>query len=233
MKKLPLTLALSIGLLSSNSFAADKNLQTLEQKASYTLAVDLAKNFEKQGLNIDLQAFSLGLEDAMKNQPLRLSNEEMNQAVNDVKQQMIQKKMAEREAQGKVNAEAGKKFLAENAKKEGIKTLDSGIQYRVIASGKGESPKADDVVFAHYEGRLLDGTVFDSSYQRGQALKFSLDGVIKGWSEIIQQMKPGDKWEVFIPSDMAYGDKGAGEVIGPNQTLIFDIELISFNPSKD
>lgn len=232
MKIRTMSFAALMTLASTTAFAADANLTTLEQKASYTLAVDLAKNFEKQGLNIDVKAFQLGLEDALNGKKMRLSTEEMNQAVSEVKQQMIQKQMAQREAQGKANAESGKKYLAENKKKDGVKTLDNGIQYTVLKSGKGDSPKAEDTVFAHYEGRFIDGTVFDSSYERGNPLKFSLDGVIKGWSSVIQKMRPGDKWEVAIPSEMAYGDKGAGEVIGPNQTLIFTIELISFDSAK-
>lgn len=219
-------------LFAMPSFAADQALSTLEQKASYTLAVDLAKNFEAQGLNIDIKAFELGLQDALNGKELRLSADEMNQAVSEVKQQMIQKQQQKRQALAQSNAEMGKQFLAENAKKEGFKTLENGIQYKVIETGKGESPKADDTVFAHYEGRFIDGTVFDSSYQRGTALKFELGSVIKGWSSIIQIMRPGDKWEVVIPSELAYGEKGAGEVIGPNQTLLFTIELISIDPGK-
>ncbi|WP_240693153.1 FKBP-type peptidyl-prolyl cis-trans isomerase [Thiomicrorhabdus indica] len=232
MKLKTMSFATLMMVASSTVYAADANLKTTEQKASYTLAVDLAKNFEKQGLAIDVKAFQLGLEDALSGKEMRLSAEEMNQAVSEVKQQMIQKQLAQREAQGKANAEAGKKFLAENKKKSGVKTLDNGIQYKVLKSGKGESPKAEDTVFAHYEGRFIDGTVFDSSYERGNPLKFSLNGVIKGWSSVIQKMSPGDKWEVAIPSEMAYGEKGAGDVIGPNKTLIFTIELISFDPAK-
>lgn len=226
-----LSIALALALSCSVSFADDA-LKTLEQKASYTLAADLAKNFKQQGLNIDVEAFQMGLEDALNNKPMRLSQEEMNQAVSDVKQQMVKKQLAERQAQGKKNLEAGQQFLADNAKKPGVKTLESGVQYKVLKEGSGESPDSNATVFAHYEGRFIDGKVFDSSYERGTALKFSLDGVIKGWGEVIQKMRPGDKWEVYIPSDMAYGEKGAGKVIGPNKTLIFTIELVSVEPNK-
>lgn len=122
--------------------------------------------------------------------------------------------------------EAGNAFLAENAKKEGVVTLESGVQYKVINTGAGASPKATDRVKCHYEGRLLDGTVFDSSYERNNPATFNVDGVIKGWTEVLQLMKPGDKWTVYIPSEHAYGERGAGEKIGGNETLTFDIELL-------
>lgn len=228
MKRLYFGAVLSISMISTTAFAANKDLKTLEQKASYTLAVDLAKNFKNQGLDIDINAFELGLRDALEGKPLQLSTEQMNQAVSQVKQQMIEKQQQARQAQAAQNAKKGEQYLAQNAKKPGIKTLDNGIQYKVLESGKGNSPKADSTVFAHYEGKFIDGTVFDSSYERGTALEFKLDGVIKGWSSVIQKMSPGDKWEVSIPSELAYGEKGAGKVIGPNKTLIFTIELISF-----
>lgn len=122
--------------------------------------------------------------------------------------------------------EEGTAFLAENAKKEGVITLESGVQYKVVNSGTGASPKASDRVKCHYEGRLIDGTVFDSSYKREEPATFNVDGVIKGWTEVLQLMKPGDKWTVFVPADQAYGERGAGDKIGGNETLIFDIELI-------
>lgn len=219
-------------LLANAAFAADANLTTLEQKASYTLAADLANNFKKQGLEIDVKAFQMGLEDALNNQPMRLSADEMNQAVSEVKQQMIAKQQKRMEALAQTNEENGKKFLAENAKKDGVKTFDNGIQYKIMATGKGDKPQADDTVFAHYEGRLINGTVFDSSYERNQPLEFTASNVIPGWGYVIQQMRPGDQWEVFIPSNLAYGKRGAGEIIGPNEVLIFKIELVSVKPSE-
>ncbi len=229
MKK---AMILSIGLLTSvNAFANDA-LKTVEQKASYTLASDLAKNFKEQGLEIDTKAFMLGLEDAINNRPSKLTDAEMMEAITAVKKKMMEKQLADRKIQGEANKKEGQAFLAENAKKSGVKTLDNGIQYEVIKSGKGNSPTENDVIFAHYEGKLIDGTVFDSSYQRGAPLKFQMNNVIKGWGEILKIMKPGDKWKVVIPSDLAYGDKGAGERIGPNKTLIFTIELIQFDKAE-
>jgi FKBP-type peptidyl-prolyl cis-trans isomerase FklB len=125
------------------------------------------------------------------------------------------------------NKADGEKFLAENAKKEGVKSLPSGLQYKEITPGKGKSPKATDTVTTHYKGTLIDGTEFDSSYKRGEPVSFPVSGVIAGWTEALQLMKEGAKWELFIPSNLAYGERGAGRDIGPNATLIFEVELIS------
>ena len=229
MKKI---LFLSLGLFASQNAIAADPLATTEQKASYTLGSDLAKNFTQQGLNIDIKAFTLGLEDAINKRESRLSEEDMMNAITEVKKSMMQKQLAERKIQGEANAKEGKMFLAENAKKSGVKTLDNGIQYKVIKAGKGNSPSDEDTIFAHYQGSFIDGTVFDSSYQRGTPLKFQMNNVIKGWGEILKNMKPGDKWETVIPAELAYGEKGAGESIGPNKTLLFTIELIQFNKGE-
>lgn len=227
MKKL---LIVALGLaFASSAFAANKALSTSEQKASYTLGADLAKNFNEQGLKIDIKAFTLGLEDAIKDRPLQLTEEEMTNAINDVKKEMLEKQQAERKIIGDANLKEGQAFLANNAKKPGVISLPSGVQYKVITEGKGASPTEDDNLIAHYSGTLIDGTEFDSSYKRGTPLKFQMSNVIKGWGEVMKLMSPGSKWEVYIPADMAYGAKGAGKAIGPNQTLIFTIELITFN----
>jgi len=230
MKKL-LVIALGIALAPS-AFAANEALKTIDQKASYTLASDLAKNFTEQGLNIDAKAFMLGLEDSLNNRPPQLSEEEMMAAISAVKKDLLKKQAAKIKAKGVSNLKAGQAFLADNAKKPGVTTLDSGVQYKVITAGKGSSPTAEDTIFAHYEGKLIDGTVFDSSYKRGKPLKFKTSNVIKGWGEALTKMKPGAKWEIYIPSDMAYGERGAGKLIGPNEALTFTVELISFIPDE-
>ncbi len=227
MNKL-LTIALGL-VLTPSAFAGNNNLDSAEQKASYTLGSDLAKNFTEQGLTIDIKAFTLGLEDTINKRPLKLSEEEMREAINEVKKGMLEKQQAERKALGDANIKEGQEFLASNAKKSGVIRLDSGIQYKVLTKGKGASPTEEDTIFAHYRGTLINGTEFDSSYNRGTPLKFQMGNVIKGWGEVLKIMKPGSKWEVYIPADMAYGTKGAGKVIGPNQTLIFTIELIQFD----
>jgi len=229
MKK---ALVLSLGMALSVSAFANNTLQTTDQKASYALGLDLAENFSRQGVAIDVKAFSLGLEDALSGNPLKLTEQEMAQALTEVKKQIMAKQQAQRQSQAQANLEEGKAYMAKNAKQPDVKTLDSGIQYKVIKTGTGSSPTADDTIFAHYEGRLIDGTVFDSSYKRGTPLKFQMTGVIPGWGEVLKHMKPGDKWEAVIPSDLAYGQRGAGNKIGPNKTLIFTIELIQFSKSE-
>ncbi|MCF6298737.1 MAG: FKBP-type peptidyl-prolyl cis-trans isomerase [Thiomicrorhabdus sp.] len=230
MKKI---LLISLGLaLAPSAFADKTNLNTIEQKASYTLGADIAKNFRSQGLEIDVDAFSLGLEDALQNRDLKLNEEEMMAAINAVKQRMQKQQLEKQKSIARKNLDEGKAFLAENAKKEGVITLDSGVQYKVLTEGKGESPTPEDTITAHYRGTLLDGTEFDSSFKRNTPLTLQMGSVIKGWGEVLKLMKSGAKWEVYIPSDMAYGEKGAGDAIGPNQALIFTIELIKFESPK-
>jgi len=229
MKKI---LFLSLGLFASQNAIAANPLATIEQKASYTLGSDLAKNFTEQGLEIDVKAFSLGLEDALNKRESRLTEEEMMQAITEVKKSMMKKQLADRQSASAANIKEGKDYLAKNAKKPGVKTLPNGIQYKVIKSGKGNSPSEDNTIFAHYQGSFIDGTVFDSSYERGTPLKFQMSNVIKGWGEVLKHMKPGDKWETVIPSDLAYGEKGAGQTIGANKTLLFTIELIQFDKAE-
>lgn len=231
MKKLPLLSAILLAI-SSNAFAADSKLKTVEQKASYTLGTDLAKNFQQQGIDIDADALILGFEDAMKKRPLKLTKEEMNASIQALKKQIMAKKMAELETKAQTNLKKGEAFLAENKKKPGVKTLPSGLQYRVIQEGKGPHPTDDDYITAHYEGKLIEGTVFDSSYKRGSPIVFQLSNVIPGWQEALKLMRPGAKWEIFVPAKLAYGKKGAGKVIGPNETLIFTVELIKVDKEK-
>lgn len=227
MKK---TALLALGLAFTYSAVAQAaDLKTTEQKVSYTLGADLATNFENQGLKIDSKSLLAGLEDAMNKKPLKLTKEEMEEAIASVKQDMMKKQLEARNAQGAENAKIGEAFLAENAKKAGVKTTLSGLQYKVLEEGTGASPTIDDKVTAHYEGRLIDGTVFDSSYERGTALEFGVGNVIKGWQEALMLMSPGAKWEIYVPSKLAYGENGAGERIGPNTTLIFTVELITFS----
>jgi FKBP-type peptidyl-prolyl cis-trans isomerase FklB len=137
------------------------------------------------------------------------------------------------EVQGKKNLEAGQAFLEANKKKEGVVTLPSGLQYKVLTEGKGKQPKSSDSVIAHYRGTLINGTEFDSSYKRNEPATFPVQGVVKGWQEALPLMKEGAKWQIYIPADLAYGPRGAGQAIGPNETLIFDIELISVKDSTE
>lgn len=189
-------------------------------KLSYALGMSMASNLMNSGLkNIDVDSFVKAFTEIMDNKTPSMSPQEANQILQDyfTKQQdeMLNK-----------NMEAGKAFLEENKKREGVVTLPSGLQYEVINEGDGAIPKATDKVKCHYHGTLIDGTVFDSSVQRGQPAVFGVNQVIKGWVEALQLMSVGSKWRLYIPSDLAYGKQGAGGSIEPNTTLIFDVELL-------
>ena len=220
------TFSLTALLLAPLIVNADKGLETLEQKASYSFGVDFAKRLKDQGINLDIQALNHGIMDAASGKELALKEGEMNQSKAEYTQQLRAKLEQEQKQKAAKNLEAGSKFLAENAKKEGVVTTASGLQYKVIKSGSGATPKASDTVTTHYRGTLIDGREFDSSYSRGQPASFPVNGVIKGWTEALQLMKVGDKWELFIPAELAYGAQQRGEVIEPNSTLLFEIELL-------
>ncbi|PVY40210.1 FKBP-type peptidyl-prolyl cis-trans isomerase N-terminal domain-containing protein [Pontibacter virosus] len=196
---------------------------TQQEKISYIIGRDMAANLKKQGIDIEAESFLKGLKEVIAGQPSTLSDQEIQMAMMALQQEMQQKQGAK----GGENQKAGEAFLAENKNKEGVKTLPSGLQYQVLEEGTGKSPAASDKVTTHYHGTLIDGTVFDSSYERGQPATFPVNGVIAGWTEALQLMKEGAKWRLFIPSQLAYGSQGAGDAIGPNTTLIFDVELIS------
>jgi FKBP-type peptidyl-prolyl cis-trans isomerase FklB len=198
---------------------------TFQEKVSYIIGRDMATNLKKQGIDIEAASFTQGLKDVLEGKPSTLSQTEVQQTMMQLQQEMSQKQGASAEE----NQKEGEAFLAENKNKEGVKTLPSGMQYQVLQEGSGKSPSASDQVTTHYHGTLIDGTVFDSSYDRNQPATFPVNGVIAGWTEALQLMKEGAKWRLFIPSNLAYGSQGAGDVIGPNATLIFDVELISVN----
>jgi FKBP-type peptidyl-prolyl cis-trans isomerase FklB len=205
------------------SVNADTAISTTEQKFSYAIGFQIAQNLKQQGMsNIDAAALSQAITDVLSSAKLKLSMEEMQKVVRAQQETIV----AARNAKGEEAKVAGEKFLAENKKKKDIKVLASGIQYKVIKEGKGKKPTADNSVVAHYHGSLINGKVFDSSYNRGTPATFPLNGVIKGWQEVLPMMSIGSKWKVFIPSELAYGTRGAGGDIGPNETLIFDIELL-------
>jgi len=215
---------ISAALLAGTSLivqAAD--LDTAEQKFSYVLGFQFGQQMKTEGIEIDVAAFAAAIDDVFKEQPLQMGMDEMRTALQSGQQALLQKKQAEAQAA----LEAGKAFLEQNKTKEGVVVLPSGLQYIELKAGEGESPGADAEVTVHYRGTLIDGQEFDSSYKRGQPTSFGLDGVIPGFRESLTLMKPGAKWQVFVPSEMGYGVKGAGSSIGPNQTLIFEIELIS------
>jgi len=199
-------------------------LETVDQRFSYMVGLQLGQRMMEQGLGktLDVDAFAQALRDTFAGEKPRLSREEMQATVKEVQAARDQE---QQEKTGKAQAE-GKAFMAENMKKDGVQTTASGLQYTVVTAGTGEKPLAADTVQVHYEGRLLNGTVFDSSYARGEPATFGVGQVIPGWQEALQLMPAGSKWEVWIPSELAYGEQGAGGDIGPNETLNFTIELI-------
>lgn len=205
-------------------------MDTNFDKLSYALGLSMGNNFKRSGVEeINVQDFADGVAAVYYGSDPKMTYAEAQQTVQDYflalqkKQEEAAKKMAE------VNAKAGEDFLLENGKRAEVKTTPSGLQYEVLKEGEGESPKADQSVTVHYTGKLIDGTVFDSSVERGEPATFGVTQVIPGWVEALQLMKVGAKWRLFIPSALAYGPQGAGGVIGPNQTLIFDVELLKIN----
>ena len=197
---------------------------------SYILGMNVATQIKSLKLDINVDKLAEGFRDEYNGDKIKLSNEEIQEAFKRMDTLAREAQAAAKADAGKAaeeRLEIGRAFLKENAEKEGVKVTESGLQYKVIESGDGASPTAADTVETHYEGTLIEGTVFDSSYQRGETISFPVGGVIKGWQEALQLMSVGDKWELYIPSELAYGANGAGGAIGPHETLIFKIELIN------
>ena len=229
-----LGLLFALSLSACDSAVTKKSLDTDKEKLSYTIGAQIGTGLRRDDIELDMNAFRQGIEDGKAEKELLLSDTDMQQVMIQQRTAMMEARNSKIEtlrASGEKNKMEGEKFLAENKKKEGVVTLKSGLQYKIVKKGEGESPKQEDVVVAHYRGTLLDGTEFDSSHKRGQPASFPLNRVIKGWQEVLQLMKPGSKWEVFIPSDLAYGKSVSGEKIGPDSTLIFDIELLEVKKS--
>ena len=217
MKKIILCLILIMGITSINA----QNLNTEMEKVSYSLGVNVAKSVKNQGLtSIDSDAIAQAFTDVFEGNDLKISEQESNVILQDFFGKLAKKAQS-------ANVEAGQKFLSENAKRNGVVTTNTGLQYEVLIKGTGDSPKENDKVTVHYHGTLIDGTVFDSSVDRGKPATFPVNGVIPGWVEALQLMNQGSKYKLFIPSELAYGERGAGGSIGPNATLIFEVELIS------
>lgn len=196
-------------------------------KLSYALGLGIGQQLSQMGIpDFNVDEFAQAVNDVLEGKQLKVSHREAQQMVSEFFTRQEQKLNAEREQQGKVHKDAGEKYLAENAKREGVVTLPSGLQYQVLKEGNGRKPKATDSVKCHYEGFLIDGTVFDSSVQRGEPAVFGLQQVIAGWTEGLQLMQEGAKYRFFIPYRLAYGEGGAGQMIPPYAALIFDVELL-------
>lgn len=209
-------------------------LDTNQQQVSYIIGRDLARNFAQQGLELDIDTLAAALKEGLSGEPSRLSQEQMQTAMQQLQEQLgggmeDDDDDATQNPNSMNNKAEGEAFLAENAQKPGITTLPSGLQYEVLTEGTGPKPTLRSSVTTHYHGTLINGNVFDSSYQRGQPATFPVNGVIAGWTEALQLMPEGSKYRLYIPSDLAYGKRGAGRDIGPDSALIFDVELLKVN----
>lgn len=205
---------------------------TDKEKFSYTLGFQLGQGFKRDKIDINPATLAQAINDVFDGKASRLTDEEMRDAMEIAKSKILAAQKAvseERKAMGEDANKNSQAFLAANKKKEGVVTRDSGLQYKVLKTGKGKQPKATDSITAHYKGTLINGQEFDSSYRRGDPATFGVNQVIKGWQEVLPLMHEGDKWRVFIPSELAYGERGSGNTIGPNEALIFEIELIKVN----
>ncbi|MDA3879180.1 MAG: FKBP-type peptidyl-prolyl cis-trans isomerase [Prolixibacteraceae bacterium] len=197
------------------------SIENQVEKFSYAIGLSLASNLLQSGIkSVELKQLFNAIEDVMEGRQPKISPQEANQVI----EEFFKNKQA---SEGASNSKTGEAFLAENKKKEGVTELESGLQYEILTEGNGAMPKPTDKVKCHYHGTLVDGTVFDSSVQRGQPAEFPVNGVIKGWVEALQMMPAGSKWRLYVPPHLAYGEQGAGGVIGPKATLIFDVELIN------
>jgi FKBP-type peptidyl-prolyl cis-trans isomerase FklB len=232
-----ITVALALFVVGCQSNAEEKvKLETQTDKVSYSIGLDIGRSFKTQGIDINSAALTKGIKDGLAGGEAMMTDEEIQATMEAFQAEMMAKMGGGGDAGapqsdgGSVadsNRIEGEKFLAENKGKEGVVTLPSGLQYKVIKAGSGKSPKSTDTVVTHYRGRLINGKVFDASYDRGEPISFPVNGVIAGWTEALQLMKEGAKWELYIPSNLAYGPRGAGPDIGPNATLIFEVELIT------
>ncbi len=218
--------SLLISVMLFSLAAADAaTLDSDKAKFSYAVGVQIALSLRQDGPHFDVDALTQAIEDVLAGKQLKLTPEEMQQAFNAFQQKL----QDERRQVAEENARKGKAFLAANKKKADVVSLPSGLQYQVIKAGKGEKPNLNDSVVVNYRGTLIDGKEFDSSYKRGEPATFTVNSVIQGWQEVLPLMPVGSHWKVFIPAELAYGERGAGGDIGPNETLVFDIELLSIN----
>ncbi len=204
----------------------DPALESIDQKLSYIVGINLAGQFKRDGVNFDLAAFQMAVEDIKSETGSRLSQEVVQETIATMQQQTQEKQKLMQKVQSEQNVLQGQAYLTENAKKDGVMVTESGLQYKEVTAGEGPMPTAEQTVVVHYKGTLTDGTVFDSSYERGEPAEFPVTGVIQGWVEALQLMNVGDKFELVIPSELAYGTRGSGQTIGPDSTLLFDVELI-------
>ena len=215
--------------------AAAVALTTPKQKNSYALGMSIGLGFQKQGIDksVDTTLVLRGMRDALAGSKTAMTEDEMKAALQQLRTEVMGAQEAKAKEAGAASRKEGETFLAANKSKEGVQTLPDGLQYKVMTEGNGPKPAASDTVTVNYRGTLINGKEFDSSYKRGQPASFPVGGVIKGWTEALQLMPVGSKWQLFIPADLAYGDRGAGSDIGPGETLIFEVELLSIGEKKE
>ena len=220
MKRFTLYLVWLCAIALGSAQAADP--QTDKEKLSYALGAFFGQTVSRQDMDLDIPAFLQAVEDVLSGAETRLSGEQMQQILSDYQTREQQQRAAAADR----NKQDGARYLAENKQKAGVQTLPSGLQYKILKAGAGEKPGPESQVVAHYRGTLIDGTEFDSSYARGEPATFAVDQVIRGWQEALQLMSAGASWQIVVPADLAYGERGAGGAIGPHATLLFDIELL-------
>lgn len=226
--KVAVTAVVGFALLLAQAEAGEeKVLKSDRDKVSYSIGLEIGNNFKKQSIDVDADILARGMKDALSGSKPLMTDKEIQDTMTAFQKDMMAKQAEKAKALAEKNKKDEEAFLAENKKKEGVKTTSSGLQYKVIKDGEGPMPKATDTVTVNYRGTLIDGTEFDSSYKRGEAATFPVEGGIAGWTEALQLMKVGSKYQLFIPSNLAYGERGAGQAIGPNSILIFEVELLS------
>lgn len=218
---------LGLGLLAAQVSAQEPTvLKTEKDKINYGLGVGVARNFKHQGVDVDVELVIKGLRDTLSGEKLLMTEEELQKTMGAFQAELMKKQAEAAKVAGEKNKKEGEPFLAENKKKEGVVTLPSGLQYKILKAGDGKIPTINDTVTCQYRGTLIDGTEFDSSYKRNQPASFPVKGVIKGWTEALQLMPVGSKWQLIVPPELAYGANGGGP-IEPNATLIFEVELLA------
>jgi FKBP-type peptidyl-prolyl cis-trans isomerase len=217
-----------IGFLAAQAKAQDgQPLKTQKEKVSYAIGVDGARNFKRLGIDLDLETMIKALRDVYSGNKLAMTEDDLRTTMNAYQTDLRDKQSAAARKAGEDNKREGEAFLTQNKAKEGVATLPSGLQYKVMKRADGKKPGDDDTVEVNYRGTFIDGTEFDSSYRRGQPMMFKPSGVIPGWREALKLMPVGSKWQLFIPARLAYGEGGANPSIGPNRTLIFEVELLA------
>ncbi|MBZ0168735.1 MAG: FKBP-type peptidyl-prolyl cis-trans isomerase [Kofleriaceae bacterium] len=217
-----------LSLLATQASAEEAPiLKTDKDKISYSIGVDVGKNLKRLGVEVDADLFGKGLRDVLSSEKLLMTEEEIRAAMTAYQTEVRQKQAQTARLAAETNKKTGETFITDNKTKEGVVTLPSGLQYKIVKKGDGKIPTDTDTVECHYRGTLIDGTEFDSSHRRGQPATFKVTGVIPGWREALKLMPVGSTWQIFIPSQLAYGERGAGRDIGPNATLIFELELLA------